>query len=164
MSSLVRRKLTGCATYCSSDKVSVKEEEEEDEEEVDEDLVVFDERDKIWRCINCQWEIEADDEANGYCQCRIDENLSGKSSELLNVSDVLSGSRELRRKPLVNVYINSDYGPADSDSSFSDSSESEPDSSDEQFLDDGDIVVSVDSDPPPAPTQSEDVPSEGLSR
>lgn len=124
-------------TYCNSDNVSVKEEEEE--KEVEEDLIVFDKRDKIWRCINCQWEIEADDEANGYCQCRIDKNLSGKSSELLNVSDVLNGSRELRRKHLVDVYINSNYGPADSDSSVSDSSESEPDSSDERVLDDEDI-------------------------
>lgn len=123
-----REKIDGICTWCSSDNASAKEEGEEEQ-----DFLVFDERDQIWRCAYCQWEVEADDETTVYCQCDIDANLASNGAVS---SDIQSRPKELRQLHQFNF---SDYGPADSDSSVSDSSESDPDSEDERFIDDEDI-------------------------
>ena len=47
--------------------------EQDDVEDCDkEDLMVWDNSDKIWRCRDCGWEVEADSENEGYCICFMD--------------------------------------------------------------------------------------------
>lgn len=89
------------------------------EESEDDDIVVFDERDGLWRCMTCQWEVEADNERDGNCHCLNDKN----EAHFIHLSDCL------------------DYEPADSCSSADDSTDSEPYSDDEGFIDDTEIPL-----------------------
>ncbi|KAL9137917.1 MAG: hypothetical protein Q9175_000872 [Cornicularia normoerica] len=90
------------------------------EESEDEDTIAFDERDGLWRCIFCQWEVEADNETDGNCHCLNNEG----EAHFIDLSDCL------------------DYEPADSCSSQDDSTNSESNSDDEGFIDDS--VISMD--------------------
>ena len=68
-----------CAAYCEDchaargspceDCVILDEEEDEDEEEIGKNRMIWDNNDWVWRCTICMWEIEADGENQGYCQC-----------------------------------------------------------------------------------------------
>ena len=90
-----------------------------DEESEDEDTIVFDERDGLWRCIYCQWEVEADNETDGNCHCLNDKG----EARFIALSDCL------------------DYEPADSCSSEDDSTDSESNSDDEGFIDDEEVAL-----------------------
>lgn len=83
-------------------------------ESEDEDTIFFDEEEGLWRCINCLWEVEADNETDGNCHCLNDK----KEAHFIDLSDRL------------------DYEPADACSSEDDSTDSEPNSDDEGFIDD----------------------------
>lgn len=90
------------------------------EESEDDDTIAFDERDGIWRCVSCFWEVEAENETDGYCRCLTDKGQSYFID--------LSGYH--------------DYEPADSCSSEDDSTDSESNSDDERFIDDAaDITI-----------------------
>ncbi|CAF9913220.1 MAG: hypothetical protein ALECFALPRED_008723 [Alectoria fallacina] len=88
-------------------------------ESEDEDTIVFDELDGLWRCIYCQWEVEADNETDGNCHCLNDK----REAHFIDLSDCL------------------DYEPADSCSSEDDSTDSESNSDDEGFIDDAEIPM-----------------------
>lgn len=88
-------------------------------ESEDEDTIVFDERDGLWRCIYCQWEVEADNETDGNCHCLNDKT----EAHFVDLFDCL------------------DYEPADSCSSGEDSTNSEANSDDEGFIDDTEIPL-----------------------
>lgn len=90
-----------------------------DEESEDEDTIALDERDGVWRCIYCQWEVEADNETDGNCHCLNDEG----EAHFIDLSDCL------------------DYEPADSCSSEDDSTDSESNSDDEGFIDDTEVAM-----------------------
>lgn len=86
----------------------------------EEDLIVSDNTDGVWRCVYCQWEVEADNETDGNCHCL---NPMGEA-RYLDLSECL------------------DYKPADSDSSHDESSsDEEPDSEDEGFIDDETVTI-----------------------
>ena len=87
------------------------------EESEDEDTIAFDHRDGMWRSTYCHWEVEADNETDGNCRCL---NAKGEL-HFIDLSDCL------------------DYEPADSCSSEDDSTDSEPNSDDEGFIDDTEI-------------------------
>lgn len=87
------------------------------EESEDEDAIAFDNTDGLWRCTDCHWEVEADNETDGNCHCLNDK----REAHFIDLSDCL------------------DYEPADSCSSEDDSTDSEPDSGDEGFIDDSEI-------------------------
>ncbi len=89
------------------------------EECEDEDAIAFDERDGLWRCTDCQWEVEADNETDGNCHCLNDEG----EAHFIDLSDCL------------------DYEPADSCSSADDSTDEESNSDDEGFIDDSEIPI-----------------------
>ncbi|MCJ1452399.1 hypothetical protein MMC28_002742 [Mycoblastus sanguinarius] len=92
------------------------------EESEEEDTIVYDEMNGVWRCIYCQWEVEADNSEDGNCHCL---NNRGEA-HYIDLSECL------------------DYEPADSDSCASrsdESSDSEPDSEDERFIDDSKIPI-----------------------
>lgn len=40
-----------------------------DGDDEDEDLIAYDQRDAVWRCIYCSWEVEADNGTDGNCHC-----------------------------------------------------------------------------------------------
>ena len=84
------------------------------EESEDEDTIAFDERDGLWRCINCQWEVEADNETDGNCHCLNDKGEAH----------------------FIDLHGCPDYEPADSCSSEDDPTDSESNSDDEGFIDD----------------------------
>lgn len=105
-----------CAGERSDGKCSKCGESEESEEE---DVIVWDEGENLWRCIYCQWEVEAENETDGNCHCLNDKG----EAHFIDLSDCL------------------DYEPADSCSSEDDSTDLEPDSDDEGFIDDADIAV-----------------------
>lgn len=89
------------------------------EESEYEDTLAWDEKDGLWRCVYCQWEIEADNETDGNCHC-----LNDKGEALfIDLADRL------------------DYEPADLCSSVDDSTDSESNSDDEGFIDDAEIAV-----------------------
>lgn len=100
------------------------------EESEEEDTIAFDKGDGIWRCIYCQWEVEADNETDGNCHCLNDRN----EAHFIDLSDCL------------------DYEPADSCSSEDDSSDSESNSDAESFIDDAEI--SMDGIAPDAATEN----------
>ena len=87
------------------------------EESEDEDTIAFDNTDGLWRCTDCHWEVEADNETDGNCHCLNDK----REAHFIDLSDCL------------------DYEPADSCSSDDDSTDSEPNSGDEGFIDDTEI-------------------------
>ena len=89
------------------------------EESEDDDTIAFDERDGIWRCVSCTWEVEADNETDGNCHCLNDRG----EARFIDLSD------------------HHDYEPADSCSSEDDSTDSESNSDDEHFIDDTDISI-----------------------
>ena len=87
------------------------------EESEDENTIAFDDTDGLWRCTDCHWEVEADNETDGNCHCLNDK----REAHFIDLSDCL------------------EYEPADSCSSEDDSTDSEPDSGDEGFIDDSEI-------------------------
>ena len=89
------------------------------EESEDDDTIAFDERDGIWRCVSCTWEVEAENETDGNCHCLNDKG----EAHFIDLSDY------------------HDYEPADSCSSEDDSTDSELNSDDEGFIDDTDISI-----------------------
>lgn len=89
------------------------------EESEDEDTKASDERDGLWRCIYCQWEVEADNATDGNCHCLNDKS----EAHFIDLSDCL------------------DYEPADSCSSEDDSTDSELNSDDEGFIDDAESAM-----------------------
>ena len=90
-----------------------------EESKVGKDIITFDDVDGVWRCSECQWEIEADNETDGNCHC-LEEG-------------------QMRR-----VYLSQipDYESADDGaSSIEFSSDQEGDSDDEDAIDDGEDVM-----------------------
>ncbi len=85
----------------------------------DEDDMTYDERDGLWRCMYCHWEVGAENETDGNCHCMNDKG----EAHFIDLSDYL------------------DYEPADSCSSEDDSSDSEANSGDEGFIDDTEITL-----------------------
>jgi len=85
-----------------------------DESDGEEDCVIFDEENGVWRCVYCQWEVEADNDEDGNCHCKNERD----ELHYLDFSPCL------------------DYAPADSCSSGDESSDEEPNSEDERFVDD----------------------------
>ena len=47
-----------------------------DEESQDEDTIAYDVKDGLWRCLECHWEIEANNETDGNCHCLNDKKRS----------------------------------------------------------------------------------------
>lgn len=82
--------------------------------------MVWDESDTVWRCIACLWEVEANGEDEGQCHCLVESNDPGA---------------QLFAYP-IDLSLYDDYEPADSASSASESTDSEPDSEDEAFVED----------------------------
>lgn len=89
------------------------------EESKDDDTITFDEGNGIWRCINCSWEVEADNETDGNCRCLNDKG----ELHFIDLSEYL------------------DYEPADSCSSEDESTDSESNSDDERFIDDSEVSI-----------------------
>ena len=89
------------------------------EESEDDDTLAFDQRDGLWRCIYCSWEVEADNETDGHCHCLNDKG----EAHFIDLSDYL------------------DYEPADSCSSEDDSIDSESNSDDERFIDNTEVSI-----------------------
>ena len=89
------------------------------EESKGEDAIYFDEEEGLWKCIYCQWEVEADNETDGNCHCLNDK----REAHFIDLSD----------------YV--DYEPADLCSSEDESTDSEPNSDDEGFIDDTEIPL-----------------------
>ena len=85
----------------------------------DEDTIAFDEGEGLWRCIHCHWEVEADNDADGNCHCLNDDG----DAHFIDLTDC------------------PDYEPADSCSSEDEPTDSEPNSDDEDFLDDTEICM-----------------------
>ena len=85
----------------------------------DEDTITFDEKEGLWRCIYCHWEVEADNDTDGNCHCLNDDG----EAHFIDLSEC------------------PDYEPADSCSSEDDPTDSEPNSDDEDFIDDTEIPM-----------------------
>ena len=96
-----------------------------DKESDEEDNIAHDYQDGVWRCIYCQWEVEADNDEDANCHCL----KSNGEARNLDLRDCL------------------DYEPADSCSSESESSDEEPDSEDDRFIDDESISLEGQFDP-----------------
>ncbi|KAL8641788.1 MAG: hypothetical protein Q9228_001449 [Teloschistes exilis] len=92
----------------------------------DEPGMAWDSVDGVWRCTDCSWEVEADDEYEGYCHCRLAEPAA-------------DGYTTVRRIELLPY---DDYEPAGSDSSGAEWVDSESDSEDEAFVEDDGPVSS----------------------
>lgn len=109
----VKIKLAGCAPTCDPDITESK---------VGKDIIIFDDVDGDWRCSECRWGIEADNETDGNCHC-LDEK--GGWMRVVDLSQI------------------PEYEPADSAASSTESSlDQEGDSDDEDFIDDGgDMMV-----------------------
>ncbi|KAL8772073.1 MAG: hypothetical protein Q9209_002739 [Squamulea sp. 1 TL-2023] len=75
--------------------------------------LVWDSRDEIWRCVTCQWEVEDNGNDKGQCRC--------PRSHHFKLSDY------------------PEYETTKSDSSLADSTDSKPNSEDEDFIDDADL-------------------------
>ena len=110
---------------CGEDKVSggcAECDSEIEESKVGKDIITFDEGDGVWRCSECQWEIEADNETDGNCHC-------------------LEEGGRLRMVDLSQI---PEYEPADDGASSTESSsDQEGDSDDEDAIDDGEDVMEV---------------------
>lgn len=94
----------------------------EDEKE----LSAVNESHGVWRCVDCQWEIEADNDEDGNYHCTNDTG----EVHCFDLSKCV------------------DYEPADSCSSGDESSDEEPDSEDERFIDHEDISIEGEFDAP----------------
>ena len=79
----------------------------------------FDAIDDVWRCSDCKWEVEADNDISGYCAC-VDEDGQELRFDLLEYPE---------------------FYPADECSSDEDSSAEEPDTEDEAMIDDDPIAM-----------------------
>lgn len=101
---------------------------EEEESKKTKETIVFDKEEGIWRCNECQWEIEADNETDGNCHRRD------------------TGERRMKK---VDLSRYPEYEPADleSDATSSSSTESsedeEVDSDEEDSIDDGENVMEI---------------------
>ena len=60
---------------CEDCVVLEGEDTEEDYEGIEKDRMIWDDEDWVWRCTTCMWEIEADGDNEGYCQCLPDPNV-----------------------------------------------------------------------------------------
>ena len=108
---------------CGEDKVSAVCAEcdpKNEEIKVRRDIIVFDDKDGVWRCSECQWEIEADNETDGNCHCE-DEEGGVRMVDLSQIPE----------------YERAD----DAASSTESSSDEEGDSDDEYFIDDREDVM-----------------------
>ena len=75
-----------CLAFCDNchaarggpcgDCVVIDGEDTEDEEGIGKYRMIWDDEDGIWRCTTCMWEIEADGDNEGHCQCAPDSNVS----------------------------------------------------------------------------------------
>ncbi|KAL8647991.1 MAG: hypothetical protein Q9226_006196 [Calogaya cf. arnoldii] len=99
------------------------------EEEEDLSTLLWDADDKIWRCALCHGEVEANSDEEGHCHCYTKHDIPVYIG-LVGLVPGYSWSRriELSEYP--------EYQPADSDSSGADPTDSEPDSGDEEFIED----------------------------
>ena len=77
-----------CSRYCiechselpTPCSICTKHEGFEGEEEASEAMqMVWDERDDVWRCTTCMWEVEANGENEGQCHCTVDPDVSSPS-------------------------------------------------------------------------------------
>ena len=84
------------------------------EDSDEEDLIVYNTKDHVWRCLHCQREVEADNDDDAYCRCLDTKGFA----HYLDLSDC------------------PDFKPAYSWSSDDESSDEEPDSEDGAFIDD----------------------------
>ncbi|KAL9582800.1 MAG: hypothetical protein Q9212_003082 [Teloschistes hypoglaucus] len=103
---------------CTCDPSSLDDNDDGSAE--DEPEMAWDGTEGVWRCTECCWEVEANNENEGYCHCHLDEQDA-------------DGWRTVNGIELLNY---DDYEPADSDSSGAESVDSEPDSEDEAFIED----------------------------
>ena len=56
-------------------EVEESEADDDGEEDIDKNRMVYDDADGVWRCTTCMWEIEADGENEGHCQCPPDSDV-----------------------------------------------------------------------------------------
>ena len=90
-----------------------------DAEATDEDFIIFDPADDIWRYVRCCWEIEATNNSGGYCFC-LNEEKEHHYHGLSACPDYKPG----------------ELCDTDEESEDSQSEDSEPESADERFIDD----------------------------
>lgn len=63
------RELSTSCSICNEDEAS-------DKDELTEAIqMVWDDKDNVWRCTTCMWEVEANSENEGQCQCTIDPEV-----------------------------------------------------------------------------------------
>ena len=104
-------KVNGVCAECDPKKEDIKARR---------DIIIFDDKDGVWRCGECQWEIEADNETVGNCHC---ENEEG-GMRMIDLSQI------------------PEYERADDAASSTEfSSDEEEDSEDEYAIDDGEDVM-----------------------
>ncbi|KAL8853428.1 MAG: hypothetical protein Q9221_001745 [Calogaya cf. arnoldii] len=107
-----------------------------EEEEEDLSTLLWDADDKIWRCALCHWEVEANSDEEGHCHCYTKHDVP--------VYFGVVGFRPGHWCRRIELSEYPEYQPADSDSSGADSTDSEPDSGDEEFIeDDGPFTPSL---------------------
>ena len=97
----------------------------DDESSSEDGGLVWDDFDHVWRCEDCHWEVEANEENEGHCHCFLGEEVRDPDTWRIQY---LVRPIELLNFP--------EYEPADSDSSGPESVDSEPDSGDESFIED----------------------------
>ena len=70
------RELSTSCSICNEDGVS-------HEDELTEAIqMVWDDKDNVWRCTTCMWEVEANSENEGQCQCTVDPEVSSHCAAL----------------------------------------------------------------------------------
>lgn len=104
-------KVSGACAECDPKKEEIK---------VRRDVIVFDDKDGVWRCSECQWEIEADGTIEGNCHCQDEEG----GMRMVDLSQIPE-------------YQRADYAVSSTESS----SDEEGDSDDEDFIDDREDVM-----------------------
>ena len=108
---------------CGGNKVSrvcAECDSKKEESKVRRDIIIFDDTDGVWRCSECQWEIEADNETEGNCHCEDEEGWM----RMVDFSQIPEYERA-----------------DDAASSTESSSDEEGDSDDEYFIDDRENVM-----------------------
>lgn len=88
--------------------------------------------DGIWRCALCHWEVEGNSNEEGHCHCLT--KLGSPVSTNMFYDFLHIDTADWCRRIELSEYP--EYEPADSDSSGVDSTDSEPDSGDEEFIED----------------------------
>ena len=110
---------------CGEDKVNgvcAKCDPKKEEIQLRGDIIIFDRKDSVWRCSECLWEIEADNETDGNCHCVNEEG----GLRMVDVSQI------------------PEYKRADDAASSTEfSSDEEEDSDDESFIDDSEDVMEL---------------------